>query len=121
MGVNYTSLAAVGSRLVGENGRTVTVRTLNPAKLYDPTLDKVFSGHKSSTDVFAVFTDYKLSEIDGTKIQNGDKKVIISASAEVEAGVGDEIVDGEQVYKIIARQDIAPGDKAIIYKYQVRR
>lgn len=121
MPINYASLAETGSRLVGENGRAVTIRTLNPAKLYDPTLDKVFSGHKSSADVMAVVTEYKLSEIDGTKIQNGDKKVIVSANAEVQAGVGDEIVDGGEVYKIIARQDIAPGNKAIIYKYQVRR
>jgi hypothetical protein len=121
MPINYTSIAATGNRLVGENGRAVTVRKLNPAKLYDAGLDKVFSGHKSSTDVMAVFTEYRLSEIDGTKIHNGDKKVIISANAEVQADVGDEIIDGEQVYKIVARQDIAPGNKAIIYKYQVRR
>jgi hypothetical protein len=70
------------------------------------------------TSAYGVVTEYRLSEIDGTLVQSGDRKVL-SANIQ-EPRVGDALVIALLVYQIVGVRAVAPAGVAVLYEIQVR-
>jgi hypothetical protein len=58
--------------------------------------------------------------VDGTLIQMGDKKVLCAAEGLTKPAPGDIVEDGSE-YRVVAVQEVGPGDTPILYKLQVRK
>ena len=115
MGDVYTRAAATAIRLIAKYGRSLTLKSeaLSGASAWSPTVTS------TSTTVIGVVVDYRQSDIDGTLILSGDKKIIISSSV-VPTAAG-RIADGSLEYSIIDVKEIKPGSTAVLYVIQARK
>lgn len=116
----YDSLAKTSIRLIAEKGRTVSVIYKEPGT-YDPANDSVVEANLKRTDVAALITNYKESNIDGTLIRLGDKKATIAAKNFDKPRVGDLLVDNENEYTIKYVDEIGPGDTPLIFQLHLRK
>lgn len=113
----YGGLADTAKKLIADKGRTVTLRSTG-AQVYNPITDTMTGGN-TDTSVKAVFTAFKQTEIDGTLIQRGDKKVLLAAGIEPKGN--DIIVDGGAHYRVVDIMAVQPGDTTILYTLQARK
>ena len=68
----------------------------------------------------AVPYPYALAEIDGTHIQRGDMRVLLSTIGSVMPKPGDTLTIGSTVYRVVSATSIAPASVDIVYEAQVR-
>ncbi len=132
MALNYTNFRSLADRLIGENGRSLTIVRRDQANATDPAKPWRDSTEANtiSTPVTGVFIEYEKEDFDGTLVRRGDKRVLI-AVVDVEdetAGGGnvkvedyDHILDGTTRWKIITAETIEPGNLRIMYDLQVRQ
>lgn len=132
--VNYTSFRLLAERLIGENGRALTLRRVDQTNAEDPLKPwrapaSMGSGNVS-LPVVGVFTEYDKEDIDGTLVRAGDKRVLVAAKDTEDAQTGSEniiiedfdtILDGTTVWKIIKVSVIEPGSLRVLYDIQARR
>jgi len=97
----------------------VTLTHSNPGA-YDPDLGTVAAVVTTQTAV-AVEQSYSLREVDGTMVQRGDKKLLLTATNLVAPVVDDTCTVQEVVYTIKNVNPLSPDGSAIIYELQVRR
>lgn len=85
----------------------------------DPVTGIVTPGTKETHFVSGVLVNYDLKEIDGTRIQANDRKLIIDGT--VEPLMTDIIMIGDEYLGVIINiAPTKPADKAVIYELQVR-
>ena len=113
----YQALQTTAQSLISEFGRSVTLRRTNPGA-YNAATHSHSGGSTVDRTVMAVFTAYKQTEIDGTIIQRGDSRVLIAGYEPIK---GDQIIDGTDVYNVIERETVKPGDVALLWKAQARK
>lgn len=115
---DYSRLAATAQRLLARFGKA--------GKLERPT----WTGPKHSPvegpptiyDAVFVVGNYSSREVDGTRILQTDKKLIIAPSLAVEPKLSDLLDDGEPVrLKIMDVKTIRPATRTLAYIAQVRR
>lgn len=63
---------------------------------------------------------YALAEIDGTHVQRGDMRVLLSTVGSVMPKPGDTLTIGATVYRVMSATSIAPATVDIVYDVQVR-
>lgn len=114
----YTEMASVANDLLSEYGQPVTLMH-HQAGVYDPSLGTVAIANAIETAVGAVF-DYKSSEIDGTLIQRGDKKLLISVTGITEPKLNDSVTIGAKTYVIKSINEINPAGTVVMYQCQIR-
>lgn len=73
-----------------------------------------------NTDVTIVVSEYALSEIDGTTIQAGDRKVLMTATAGVEPRPSDVLTISGKAYTVINAMPLAPAGIVVMYEVQAR-
>jgi hypothetical protein len=73
-----------------------------------------------NTDVTIVVSEYALSEIDGTTIQAGDRKVLMTATAGVEPKPSNVLTISGRAYTVINSMPLAPAGIAVMYEVQAR-
>ena len=113
--INYTKLAATANRLLGLNGKSVTiVRTAKGT--YDPAAGETTGDTNQNIVGNAVFVNFKNSEIDGKNILSSDKKMIFSG---VELLVDDRYLTG-RVHAVTPIDPDESGDLSI-YICQLRK
>jgi hypothetical protein len=71
--------------------------------------------------VTVVQTEYKLRDIDGTLIQQGDKKLLVSTKNAPVPAMNDTIRSGSVVYQIINILPLDPGPVVMLWRLQVRK
>jgi hypothetical protein len=117
----YSEMADLAKEQIEENGRPVIFRHNNEG-VYNSSTDTFTGAGTVDENVTALFTDFKQTEIDGTVIIRGDKKVLIASSSLASPPASNDIIiDGAYHYKVIPMDTIRPGDTPIIYKLQVRK
>lgn len=135
MAVNYANLAATAERLIGENGRNVTLKRISTA----PADALVPWGPKATTTdivvVKAVLIPWDIKEIDGDIIRNADKRFYISETAFVAAAAAvtptpahaaledyTTLLDSDgSVWRILAISPINPGSTRIMFDLKARQ
>src|SRR5690606_40502617 len=68
----------------------------------------------SDLNVTIVVSEYALSEIDGTTIQAGDRKVLMTATAGVEPKPSDVLTISGKAYTVINAMPLAPAGVAVM-------
>lgn len=109
--------------LVDGHGALVTFRS-RTAGVYNPATGTV-SHTNSDATVKAYFGNYMLSEIDGTSIVSGDRKVVLntfdtSGVAINEPEIDDQIIGQGDTVTIVGIQKIFSGGTLVCYICQVR-
>lgn len=117
---NYGPAVNTARRLIRKFGSKISIVVTNSAP--------AAQGWKPGTpapvtiEVDGVFVNYEQKFIDGTVIQQGDQKVIISASAEkIAPNVAGHIMRGSEKWNIKNIKPLNPGGTVIIYVAQVRQ
>ena len=87
------------------------------APSYDPATGLVANAAGSTIVVRGVFISYTDASIDGTLVQRGDRRLLISAANSAGAPEVNDTVEG---LKILDVQTIAPNGIAIAWTCQVR-
>lgn len=109
--------------LVSERGTQVTFR--RTSSTYDPSSGTTTDTTDDET-VNAVFTQYRLSEVDGSNIQRGDRKVLMSAfqtngsALSKSPKVNDEIVGQGQTVSVVNSQQMQDAGVTVAWVLQVR-
>jgi len=68
----------------------------------------------------AVEDGYKADEIDGTMVQQGDRRYWVPAQGLTEPRTNDRLVDGADSLAIVSCKRVAPGPVVILYEVQCR-
>jgi hypothetical protein len=132
MALNYANFRALADRLIGENGRDLTIVRRDQANLTDPA--KPWRGSTEAdtitTVVKGVFIEYEKEDFDGSLVKRGDKRVLIAASDVEDETSGtlsvkvedyDHVLDGGTRWRILSAELIEPGNLRIMYDVQVRQ
>ena len=86
---------------------------------------KYVGGTPLSVNTFALIKQYKMSEVDGTVIQRGDLKVMVSAQPFFLAGLvpetGDLVDMAGQTLRVMNSTALSPGGVDIFYWLQLRK
>lgn len=115
----YSELAADAKLLLAEFGQDVTLATVTQGT-YDVNTGTTTDSTVTQSGLKAVVTKYNQAEIDGTKILQGDCKVIIESAATPSVNSIVTTADGT-VFTVIDFVKIAPSGEVVIYKLQVRK
>lgn len=113
----YSSLRSVASALISAKGRNVVLRSRS-ATSYDPTTS-TSGGSLTDTSLMAVVSNYPVRNIDGTRVQQGDLKVMMVSSIAPKVGDG-LLIDGVE-HDVLGVRELNPGGIVLTYTVQVRQ
>lgn len=121
MTFDYASLASDASEMLEEFGQAITVTRPGTGGAYDPETGTVTGGTAQTFPGFGVVLDYQQREIDGTLIQQGDRRVYIAPDIGVTPKTGDTVtlMDGA-VVRVMASRPLAPAGVVVLLDVQVR-
>jgi hypothetical protein len=131
MAIDYTAAIATAQRLIGENGRSVTLVEFNrtPANVAEPwkgaadpravpdstlVVDAVFVEPSSATKL-------GLALVDSDLVKRSDQIMIVSPGAAVDLSVFQEVLDTSVRWKITAIEVLKPGASVVLAYIGVRR
>jgi hypothetical protein len=116
----YTRSAATAKRLLTKYGQWSTLTEQTPGS-YDPATASVSVTATGHTVIAAAF-DFAAKDIDGTLIQQGDKRVYIAAQGlAITPAPGMTWTDANaNVFRVITAQPLNPAGTAVIHTLQVR-
>lgn len=111
---DYTKAAATASKLITANGRSLTLRHFtSTGPDYAPVLTAVDDA------VIGVVLPYSLNSVDGTLIQQDDKKVLLSSA--IAPTPDGKVVMASVVYSVVSIKELNPGGTVVFYQVQIRR
>lgn len=118
MAFNYSATAATADRLLKRFGASAQV-TRNTPGAYDPATGSAPITTTAQPVTAAVF-DYDHSYIDGTRIQQGDRRAFVSAVGVWAPKQGDVLAwDGSDL-TVITSKPLKPAGLSVLYELQVR-
>lgn len=118
----YEDMAVTAQDMIAEFGRNVTLRRINPGA-YNAASHSNSGGSTVDHPVKAVFSDYRDHAIgtrgpEGDEILSSDRLILIAG---IQPLKGDLLIDGADVFKILGRYTVKPGDIALLWKAQARK
>ncbi|EHJ8972248.1 hypothetical protein G6S35_004242 [Salmonella enterica] len=118
MPYDYSRLKNRGTALIKKYGYSLSL--VRPAKSgIDPATGDRLAGEESLLyRVTGIDQQYRQSEIDGTLIKTGDKKILLTAETVPEQG--DYLTDGLSRWNIITITPVKPANDVLLYSLQVR-
>ncbi|EKB5404246.1 hypothetical protein OOP60_004697 [Salmonella enterica] len=118
MPYDYSRLKNRGTALIKKYGYSLSL--VRPAKSgIDPATGDRLAGEESLLySVTGIDQQYRQSEIDGTLIKTGDKKILLTAETVPEQG--DYLTDGLSQWNIITITPVKPANDVLLYSLQVR-
>lgn len=121
----FDKLIATAERLIAKNGELVTLRNYTAAAPPDPSMPWKPGGNSPNDqpDVAAVFLDYNQKWVDGTVIQQGDRRVLMpGADVSEPSRLSGQIIRGSgETWNIENVKPLDPNGQIIIYDIQVRQ
>lgn len=118
MSYDYSGVRSTAERLIAKFGQPATLITMT-ATGGDP-WNPVTS--ESETPVTVAVFDFKNSDVDGTLIQQNDKRVYLSTNGlSAVPETGNKLEVGGVRHEIISVSPLAPGGVDVRYELQVRR
>lgn len=125
-GFNYVRAKATADRLITKFGKTTQSQLLEPGtksgSAFDPTISDDITH-----DVKAVVLDYKQSEIDGSRVLAGDRRVYIAVGSltatptpEWKLKIKMATDDAAKIYRIVNVKPLEPGDITVMLELQCR-
>lgn len=120
--MNYADLRdKTVAPLLKAYGQPVTLRKVTTGT-YDPITGLASTGVTVSYPGNVLVEDYSVRDIDGTVIQQGDKKVLLSlTNTTVTPTTADNLSIGGVTYSIQNVNSLEPGGVSVLYTIQARR
>lgn len=117
---DYARMASVARRLLTQFGQQVTV-TREVKGGYDPETGMTTPDTTQSYSVNGAALNYRHQDVDGTLIQRGDVRVLLSPGAAFEPQPGDKVAlaDGT-VLTVISARPTKPAGMAVLFEVQCR-
>lgn len=117
----YDGMAEEVVQALAEFGRAAILRRAAPG-VVDPVAGTTGTEVVTDYPCNALEDKYSIKDIDGTRIQQGDKKILLSAPTTMPLpSLEDSLVLGSEVYSIINVDPLAPDGNALMYTIQARR
>lgn len=115
---DYTSLASRAASLIERFGVAVTLDRTDITT--DPVTGLPNGNDEVSQSTTGVIWEYQIGEIDGTRIQNGDVRLLLDNTVEpLKTDIPK--ISGVSIGSIIDIKTIKPANSAVIYILQVRK
>jgi len=115
----YDRFAATADRLLAHYGQPATLRRVIEGA-YDPATGTAPTTNNDTTVRAALF-GYQDSQIDGTRILQGDRRAVIAPSfVVVPPEPGDLVLVGGETLRVISARQVNPAGNALLYIAQVR-
>lgn len=115
----YTDLRSTAHGLLRDKGATLTL-TKKTSGAYSQSTGAATVTETTYSITAAVF-DYPQRVIDGTLIQQGDKKVLVSAQGlTVDPDVDDAVTISSVSHQVVRARKISPAGEIVIWELQVR-
>lgn len=118
MPYDYARLKNRGTMMIKKYGYTLSMLRPAGAGIDPKTGDRLADASPQIFTVTGIDQQYKQSEIDGTVIQTGDKKILLTAETAPEQG--DHLTDGVNRWNIITITPVKPAREVLLYSLQVR-
>jgi hypothetical protein len=118
--MTYERQIATAKRLIQKFGRSCTIVTVTEGTADATKPWRGGTATQSSESSYGVMLDYKAEHIDGTRIQQGDKKVFVQQTTTPPKPQGLVKFDSD-VWKIVNVETLAPNGTPIMYVLQVRQ
>ena len=117
----YEKLSGTADRLVAKFGQEIEIMRASTSDP-DPVTGEGESMTGGAYDAKAVLLPYPDRAIDGTRIQAGDRNLIMSVGdADYAPILSDRPVVNEQEWTIVNIETISPAGTDMLYKLQVRQ
>lgn len=114
---NYARLRATADRLIQQFGGAVTFKRIETSgTAWNPV------GAEAQFTAFAAVVDYNVTEIDGSLVQAGDRRALVSAvDLDIEPKPGDHLERGSERWRVVrvSRIDV-DGSGSVIWDLQLR-
>jgi len=121
MNYDYSQIAAKAKKLIKKFGVPVTfVIGGGGAGINPVTGQPVEAGPGEVVTAYGVITQYKLNDIDGTLIKQGDHLLLCEALNPIPDTAQTATIAGVD-WQVVGVSPVAPGGTPIIYKVQMRR
>lgn len=123
--MDYAGFRQTSYDQIKDKGAAITITRPEHGGTESP-ITGTSSGATAEADysTYALITDYKDREIDGTNIKIGDKLFVSPAlNLDIVPVATDQITEGSNSWKIINVKTIAPGGSGneVLYKIQCRK
>ena len=115
----YEEMSATAAELIAEFGQTITLERSAPGA-YDASTG-IVPVTTTSLSGTGIDLDYTVREIDGTLVQRGDRKLLMSVKAGVVPAVSDVAIVGAVRFRVLAVKPLAPGGVTLTYELQCRQ
>lgn len=130
MTLNYASIASKAQKAVEDAGKPITLvekskgTSLDLAKPWRK--DSAASPGETTVSVIAVEDQFKLEEVNGTSIREGDKWFhvaadSVSATERTRLSEYDLIRDGGETWRIKRMDPVEPGSIPVLFSFHVRK
>lgn len=125
--ISYTDIAIRTAELIQLNGRNVTIRKKAKGTPADPNKPwRRDSGDPTDEIVKAVVSAFTSEDTNDTTILLGDKKFLVAANAVTASERPlirdfDEVIDGEETWRIVDVTIVEPGGVPILFTFRARK
>lgn len=116
----YADLSDTVARLLQQYGRTMTL-TRPATQTYNAATGGTTGGAADTYSVYGAVFDYAQSEIDGSLIRQGDRRIYLQAAGlTVTPQTGDTVTAGAKTYSVVASRPLDPAGTAVLHEVQAR-
>lgn len=116
----YEKLNATADRLLESFGQEINIETKGNSDP-DPVTGLGGSTVATTFTVNGLLLPYPDRLIDGTRIQVGDRQLIVSAATTYAPAVSDRPVVGGKTWAVVGVDTVSPAGTDVVYKLQVRQ
>lgn len=115
---DYSDAKADADALIAEFGQSATLRRpTNSGDAWNPT-----EGEPEDHAVTIVVTDYRLADVDGSRVLATDRKALLAkGDLAIEPSTSDQLLIGGVSHSIIDVKPLSPGGTVVLWELQVRR
>jgi hypothetical protein len=116
--MNWSELVITADELIKEFGQPMTIKRVTQGE-YDPATSLV-TNVTTNIGTTGVIFDFGESDINGTTILKGDKKVYVTANGVTSIMTNDSIMIGTQEYHITDVTQTSPAGVNLLWELKVR-
>ena len=121
--VDYDALQVTVYNKIVQYGADMTLR-VGFHRHYDAATDKTVEG-VDDYEIRGLFTEFKETDIDGTRVQTGDRRILLYAIGDVpedlERAEDSKIIDADdRIWNAVSIRPLSPGGTTLLYKVHVR-
>ena len=118
MAFDYAGMASRAADLLERFGTTVTLSRTS-GQTFNPVTEAATGGTTTTLTTTGVLIPFKDALIDGTRVQSGDRMLVIDNS--VAPAVTDKVLVGSVYWNILDIQTASPAGTALVYFVHVRQ